>query len=194
MTLYDASCNGTWLLRRECYGDKIPWSNAASNAYTQSTLVSWVAETFCNYLDIKDIIKTVKIPYFSMSSSAVGSLKSLSNGYSCKGFMLSAKELGNDLPLAGGYNPPDGVLLDYFVSGTTGNARRAAKSGTAYSNYWTRSPATSTSVHVWFVTDDSEGDAGIFTYNNPVSDYARCRPAFILPFDTQVDFQGNIVI
>ncbi len=136
----------------------------------------------------------MKIPYFSMSSSAVGSLKSLSNGYSCKGFMLSAKELGNDLPLAGGYNPPDGVLLDYFVSGTTGNARRAAKSGTAYSNYWTRSPATSTSVHVWFVTDDSEGDAGIFTYNNPVSDYARCRPAFILPFDTQVDFQGNIVI
>ncbi len=45
VTLYDASCNGTWLLRRECYGDKIPWSNAASNAYTQSTLVSWVAET-----------------------------------------------------------------------------------------------------------------------------------------------------
>lgn len=198
-TLYDASCDGTWLLMKDCYGANMPWDedeydqgdeliSEMSNDYGDSSIHYWLHNYGGFYYElsntVKDAIKQVKLPY----TDADGNAKTGSNGLSSKVFLLSIYEVGHD----GCYStqtepctPTDGACLDYFSSavGQTGLvAIRQAKYNGTNRNWWLRSSAwTGISSHenmVWRV--DTYGGCGVTNCGNQ----RYVRPAFILDSNT----------
>ncbi len=82
-SMYDSSCNGTWLLLKDIYSNRT-W-DSSNNDYKNSDIHSYLNSTFLNLFDddIKNAIKQVKIPYQNGTGSG-GSVASGSNGLSCK--------------------------------------------------------------------------------------------------------------
>ena len=126
-SLYDDSCDGTWLLMQDIYSTR-QW-DGSNNDYKNSDIHSWLNGTFLNLFDanIREAIKQVKIPYHNGTGSS-GSVASGANGLSCKIFLPSGYELGwtkSD----NSYFPQDGAKLDYFTAGTgsAANKKRIAK-------------------------------------------------------------------
>ena len=62
-SMYDESCNGTWLLMKDIY-ERRQWNNRKSNYYRNSTISQYLNETFLGLfnLDIQEVIQQVKIP------------------------------------------------------------------------------------------------------------------------------------
>ena len=60
-SLYDASCNGTWLLMKDCYETR-QWHSSDVNDYANSIVHSYLNSTFLNLMDtnIRNQIKQVK--------------------------------------------------------------------------------------------------------------------------------------
>ena len=150
-SLYDDSCDGTWLLMQDIYSTR-QW-DGSNNDYKNSDIHSWLNGTFLNLFDanIREAIKQVKIPYHNGTGSS-GSVASGANGLSCKIFLLSGYELGwtkSD----NSYFPQDGAKLDYFTAGTgsAANNKRIAKYNGSATRWWTRSPGTGDSGDVWNV-------------------------------------------
>ena len=144
-SLYDDSCDGTWLLMQDIYSTR-QW-DGSNNDYKNSDIHSWLNGTFLNLFDanIRDAIKTVKIPY--VNGTGGSAVASGANGLSCKIFLLSGYELGwttGDNP----YFPVDGAKLDYFTAGTgsAANQKRIAKYNGSATYWWTRSPFTATNT------------------------------------------------
>ena len=80
--LYDASCDGTWLLRKDIAENR-QWHSSNSNSYKASTIHSYLNGTFLNLFDadIREVIKQVKIPYVNgTANSAVASVCPGSDG------------------------------------------------------------------------------------------------------------------
>lgn len=187
-SLYDGSCNGTWLLMKDIYENRV-WNRAAINKYESSEIHVYLNNTFLNLFDsnIKDVIKQVKIPYRKYGGSS-GIDQSGANGLSAKIFLLSGYEVGlttNDSPSS----PVDGAKLDYFESGTGSSAlnKRVAYLNGSATDWWLRSPLPSDLDHVWYVQSNGKCEAQ-FTY----ASYG-IRPALILPSTTLVDDSGNVV-
>ena len=112
-SLYDNSCNGTWLLMKDIYENR-QWHNSNVNNLENSTIHSYLNGTFLNLFEsnIRDAIKQVKLPYRKNGGSG-GSDQSGANGLLCKIFLLSGYEIGfttSDNP----YFPVDGAKLSYF--------------------------------------------------------------------------------
>ena len=87
-SLYDDSCDGTWVLMQDIYNTR-EWDNNDNN-YQNSTLQSWLNNTFVDLFDlnIRDAIKTVKIPYVNgTGGSAVAAIHFMKN-YGCKHIKL----------------------------------------------------------------------------------------------------------
>lgn len=132
-SLYDDSCNGTWLLMKDIYENRV-WQSGNINKYESSDIHTYLNNTFLNLFDsnIKDAIKQVKIPYRKNGGSG-GTNQSGANGLSCKIFLLSGYEVGwtsSDNQ----YFPQDGAKLSYFESGTgtsANNKRIANLNGSA---------------------------------------------------------------
>lgn len=63
-SMYDDSCNGTWLLMKDIYENRV-WQSGDINKYESSDIHAYLNSTFLNLFDsnIKDAIKQVKIPY-----------------------------------------------------------------------------------------------------------------------------------
>lgn len=63
-SIYDDSCNGTWLLMKDIYENRV-WQSGNINKYESSDIHTYLNGTFLNLFDsnIKDAIKQVKIPY-----------------------------------------------------------------------------------------------------------------------------------
>ena len=63
-TLYDTSCDGTWLLMKDVYEGR-QWQSSNVNKLESSGIHSYLNSTFLGLLDknIQDQIKQVKIPY-----------------------------------------------------------------------------------------------------------------------------------
>ena len=63
-SMYDASCDGTWVLMKDCYENR-QWNSALSNNYANSTIHSYLNDTFLNLVDIniRTQIKQAKIPH-----------------------------------------------------------------------------------------------------------------------------------
>ena len=183
-SLYDASCNGTWLLMKGCY-EKRQWNSWDSNVYETSTINTYLNGTFFGLFDanIQEIIKQVKIPY--RNGGGNGSDKSGSGGLSCKVFLLSAPEVGLS---SQSYVPNDGNKLDYFIDGMTSDAiaRRNAYLGDVYVIWYLRSPWTMQTAHVWAVNTTGAGGPNASNSNG-------IRPCIILPSDVLVDDSGNVV-
>lgn len=184
-SLYDDSCDGTWVLMQDIYNTR-EWDNNDNN-YRNSTLQSWLNNTFVDLFDlnIRDAIKTVKIPY--VNGTGGSAVASGANGLSCKIFLLSGYELGwtkND----NSYFPQDGAKLDYFTAGTgsAANNKRIAKYNGSATLWWTRSPHMGSSFLVWYV--DSDGDYNYYWYRGTYG----VRPAFVLPSTLSVSDDGTV--
>lgn len=165
-SIYDDSCDGTWVLLKGVYTTRTFGSR--NNSYKDSSIHSYLNSTFYDLIDsdIRAVIKQVKIPYW-YGTGRDGSLATGSNGLSTKVFLLSCYEIG----ARNGYGiPNDGAELDYFKSGD----RVAYGSGGA-TTWWQRSPQTGNTYNVWFV--NSAGSSNVSNYGNLNS----VRPAFVLP-------------
>lgn len=170
-SIYDESCNGTWLLRREILANQ-HFNSSDNNMYENCEL-----QDIFDVLDegVKSAIKTVKIPYCTHNGILSGA-----NGLVTKTFILSAREIGFTTN-----SPNDGAKLDFFDG--TDNGRIALYDGTV-KGYWTRSAPTDGSNKV-ICTDI----VGAYTLNSPTA-IAGYRPAFILNSDTLFDPKTNTIL
>ena len=178
--LYDASCNGTWLLMKNIYENQ-QWNSSDVNKLESSTIHSYLNVDFLNLFDsnIKNAIKQAKIPYRKNGGDG-GTNQSGTNGLSCKVFLLSGYEVGwtsSDIH----YFPADGAKLSYFESGTgaSANNKRIAYLNGSTEWWWLRSPCTYNYSYVWYV--GSSGSSG--DYGRNASNSYGIRPALILPSD-----------
>lgn len=190
-SVYDDSCNGTWLLMKDSY-NYMKWEKTLGNNYASSDINSWLNGTFYNLIDadIRAVIKQVKIPYHGGSSYG-DTLHTGANGLNTKVFLLSGIEVGwtnrtNE------YFPNDGAKLSYFLAGTgtNENKKRVAYRNGSAQDWYLRSPRiiNTSSNGVWKVADD-----GSYDYDNCVNSN-DIRPALIMPSTTLVDENGSVMV
>lgn len=186
-SLYDDSCNGTWLLMKDIYENRV-WQSGNINKYESSDIHTYLNNTFLNLFEsnIRDAIKQVKIPYRKNGGSG-GTDQSGANGLSAKIFLLSGYEVGwttSDYS----YFPVDGAKLSYFESGTgtSANNKRIANLNGSAAYWWLRSPGTDYTLSVWYV--NAGGDDSL----NSASDSLGIRPALILPSTLLVSDDGTV--
>ena len=186
-SIYDESCNGTWLLMKDLYESR-QWHSSNVNDYANSTIHKWLNNEFLNLIDanIRAQIRQAKIPYRPGSGTSM-SVNSGANGLSAKIFLLSNIEVGGQTDWS--YMPHDGARLAYFEygTGTSANNKRLAYLNGSAAYWWLRSPYTSNSGNAWYV--GSNGGSGIT--NNCSGSYG-IRPALILPSTLLVSDDGSV--
>ena len=184
-SLYDDSCDGTWLLRKDIKEAR-QWHSSAVNDYKNSTIHAWLNGDYFNLFGSieKAAIKQSKIPYVNGTGSG-GSVASGANGLATKVFLLGGYEIGYTTSTVGSTVPIDGAKLDYFLegAGSAAQKKRIAYLIGAALAWHTRSPWTNTTKSVWGAANDG-GACGLNVNNSS----AGIRPALILPknalFDT----------
>lgn len=166
--LYDASCDGTWLLRKDCHS-KRAWNTSNINNYETSAINNWLNGDFFNSFGSVEqaAIKQVKIPYGKGAGSS--SITSGASGLPVKIFLLGCAEL----EITGSNLMTDGATLAYF-SGAADSDRVAMLNG-ATAFWFTRSTYSGNSSRVYSIT--FSGGAG---YGN-ASDPNSIRPALVIP-------------
>lgn len=179
-SLYDESCDGTWLLMKDIY-EKRQWHSSDVNKYESSTIHNYLNSTFLNLFEsnIKDAIKQVTIPYYKKVSDSGGTTQSGADGLPCKIFLLGGYEVG----CAGvTYTPIDGAKLSYFESGkgTSANNKRIANLNGSAAYWWLRSPADNNAYYACYINS-----SGALRNDYP-SNSNGIRPAFTLPSTTIV--------
>lgn len=188
-SMYDSSCDGTWLLRKDIYSKQVWRKSTDDNIYESSAINNYLNETFSILFDtdIKNIIKQVKIPYVNGTGSS-GFVASGPEGLSVKIFLLSGYEVGYSTSDTSSI-PIDGAKLSYFEigTGTTALNKRIANYNGSASWWWLRSPVTYNNASAYVV-----GSNGRVVNQNAFSSYG-VRPAFIFPFDYIVDDNNNIL-
>ena len=178
--LYDASCDGTWLLRKYIHSER-QWNTSNVNKYESSAINTWLNGEFFNALGSVEqaAIKQVKIPYRAGGGSG-GTDQSGANGLSCKVFLLSGYEVGWTTSDSS-YFPVDGAKLDYFAASFGGNSKRVANFNGSAAIWLLRSPDTGNTARVWNVLSD-----GDYSYDN-ASYWHGIRPALVLPGNALFD-------
>lgn len=185
-SIYDASCDGTWLLMEDIYETR-QWHSSNVNDYANSTIHSYLNSTFLNLIDanIRAQIKQAKIPYRPGSGTSQ-SVNSGANGLSAKIFLLSDREVGYTQSNVNQYIVNDGAKLSYFQDGN-GTTEKIAKLNGSATLWWLRSPNAYDSTYAWYV--DSNGGA----YNGRLCTHASgVRPALILPSTLLVSDDGSV--
>lgn len=184
-SVYDDSCNGTWLLMKDIY-ESSQWHITDTNDYANSTIHSYLNGTFLNLFEsnIKNAIKQVKLPYRKYSGTSM-TVTSGSNGLSAKIFLLSATETSFSFL----YMPSgEGAELAYFkgCADNRSDSKRVAylKGSDAY--WWLRSPYCGNSDRALCVSSDGGWD-----YYS-CSDSLGIRPALILPSTLLVSDDGTV--
>ena len=178
--LYDASCDGTWLLRKDVHSNQ-KWNTSDVNIYETSAINTWLNGDFFNSLGSVEraTVKQVKIPYRHGGGDG-GTNQSGANGLSCKVFLLSCYELGWTTSNSSMY-PVDGAKLDYFIAGSAGKSLRIAHLNGTVNVWWTRSPYASGTSNAWFIqTDGNSNSSG-------ASNSLGIRPALVLPGNALFD-------
>lgn len=184
-SVYDDSCNGTWLLMKDIYENRA-WHSSSTNDYANSTIHSYLNSTFLNLFEsnIKNAIKQVKLPYRKGSGTST-TVTSGSNGLSAKIFLLSATETSFSFS----YMPSgEGAELAYFkgCADNSSDSKRVAKLNGSATVWWLRSPLCDYFGRALYV--DSNG--GWNGYYCP-SSYG-IRPALILPSTLLVSDDGTV--
>ena len=184
-SLYDASCDGTWLLMKDCYTNRV-WSDYSSNNYKIAAINTYLNGPFLGLFDsnIQGIIKQVKIPYVNGTGGAA--VASGADGLSCKVFLLGGCEVGLS---SIGNVPSDGVKLDYFDSTVSTDTKRVANLNGSPIGWALRSADSNTSNTIWFITVRGSPN----NYQSYANGSFGIRPALILPSTTLVDDSGNVV-
>lgn len=187
-SLYDASCNGTWLLRKDCNTQK--YNEVGDNVYSTSTFNTYLNNEYFNSLGTVEqkAIKQVKIPYVNGIGSE-GQVASGENGLLVKAFLLGGYEVGYTTTIISGI-PVDGANLSYFIvgSGSEANNKRIARYNGNTTSWWLRSPPTfSGSSNSGYKIDDTGS-----IVNESVGVGNSIRPALIIP-STSI-FDGNTYV
>ena len=175
--LYDASCEGTWLLRKDI-AEKRQWHSSNFNAYGPSTINAYLNGDWLDRYDpdVAEAIVQAKIPYVNGTGNSP--VASGTNGLSVKAFLLGGYEVGFTTSDSQ-YFPNDGAKLSYFDAGTgtTANNKRIAKLNGSATNWWLRSPFTGITTTAWLVRTN-----GNFA-NDDCADSYGIRPALIFPYE-----------
>ena len=185
-SVYDDSCNGTWLLMQDIYENRA-WHSSNTNDYANSTIHSYLNSTFLNLFEsnIKNAIKQVKLPYRKGSGTST-TVTSGSNGLSAKIFLLSATETSFDFS----YMPSgEGAELAYFkgCADNSSDSKRVAYLNGSAASWWLRSPGCyGYSGDALYVSSDGGW------FNNYCSDSFGIRPALILPSTLLVSDDGTV--
>ena len=185
-SVYDDSCNGTWLLMQDIYENRA-WHSSNTNDYANSTIHSYLNSTFLNLFEsnIKNAIKQVKLPYRKGSGTST-TVTSGSNGLSAKIFLLSATETSFDFS----YMPSgEGAELAYFkgCADNSSDSKRVAYLNSSAAFWWLRSPyCNNYSYDALYVSSNGDWDYGYCSYSSGI------RPALILPSTLLVSDDGTV--
>lgn len=184
-SVYDDSCNGTWLLMKDIYESR-QWHSSNTNDYANSTIHSYLNGTFLAMFDsnIQKAIKQVKLPYRKGSGTST-TVTSGSNGLSAKIFLLSATETSFSFS----YMPSgEGAELAYFkgCADNSSDSKRVAYLNGSAASWWLRSPYCSGFYGALGV--DSSGG----WYGSVCSSSCGIRPALILPSTLLVSDDGTV--
>lgn len=184
-SLYDDSCNGTWLLMKDIYTTKA-W-DSSNNDYENSDVHTYLNGTFLGLLEsnIQAAVKQVKLPYRKGTGSG-GSTKTGANGLSTKIFLLSGYECGWTTSDSSSF-PVDGAKLDYFTASSSGNSKRIAYYNGSAALWWLRSPNTRNTNYVWYVSSDGGYSSYGSCYNA-----LGVRPALVLDSSLSVSDDGSV--
>ena len=184
-SVYDDSCNGTWLLMKDIYENR-QWHSSNTNDYANSTIHSYLNSTFLNLFEsnIKNAIKQVKLPYRKGSGTST-TVTSGSNGLSAKIFLLSATETSfsfSSMPSG------EGAELAYFkgCADNSSDSKRVAYLNGAATVWWLRSPGCNNFYIALYVS--SNGDWNNYFCSNSYG----IRPALILPSTLLVSDDGTV--
>ena len=187
-SIYDSSCDGTWLLMKNIYENRA-WNSSNVNSYGQSSLHTYLNSTFLGLLEtgVQSAVKQVKIPYRPGSGSSQTSATG-ANGLSAKVFLLSATEVSFHFEK---YMPiGEGAELAYFkgCADNDDDAKRVAYLKGSAKYWWLRSPMCNGTRHALPV--DGTGDWSSFCLST--SSYG-VRPCLILPRSATVDDSSNVI-
>ena len=186
-SMYDESCNGCWLVRKDI-AEEMKW-NVSNNIYANGTVHEYLNGGWTSRYEVGVLaqIKQVKIPYQNGNGSG-GYVASGANGLSCKFFLLSGYEVGFSASDNTNF-PIDGAKLSYFDSGTgvAANNKRVATYNSGATPWWLRSPYTYNADDVWLV--DDTGDETFRSSDNTWG----VRPALILDSSALVDIDLNVI-
>lgn len=187
-SLYDESCNGTWLLMKDIYENR-QWHSSNVNDYAASTIHSYLNSTFLGLMpaDVQKAVKQVKIPYRAGAGGGTAATSG-ANGLSAKIFLLSFAEVSlnnqNFMPTG------EGAELSYFKGCADDwfDDKRVAKFNGSVTNWWLRSPCcgyTVDSSYALFVSSNGSWNS------NGCSGSLGIRPALVMPFNALFDPNTN---
>ena len=184
-SVYDDSCNGTWLLMKDIYESR-QWHSSNTNDYANSTIHSYLNSTFLAMFDsnIQKAIKQVKLPYRKGSGTST-TVTSGSNGLSAKIFLLSATETSFSFS----YMPSgEGAELAYFkgCADNSSDSKRVAYLNGSASGWWLRSPRCAVFRSALYVSSVGDWDGDYCSYSCGI------RPALILPSTLLVSDDGTV--
>lgn len=185
-SVYDDSCNGTWLLMKDIYENR-QWHSSNTNDYANSTIHSYLNSTFLNLFEsnIKNAIKQVKLPYRKGSGTST-TVTSGSNGLSAKIFLLSATEASFNFS---SYMPSgEGAELAYFkgCADNSSDSKRVAYLNGSATVWWLRSPRCNYFGNALCVLSDGDWNGSY------CSGSCGIRPALILPSTLLVSDDGTV--
>ena len=176
-SLYDSSCNGTWLLRKDCSLEMIWNENTNALNYDTSDIYSWLNNSYISSLGAieQNSVKQVNIPCRNISGTSQ-TIQHISG----KAFLLSSYEMGGNI----GFE--DGGILSYFDSGdeTTALNKRIAKYNGEIVSWWTR-----TAFGAYTLVVNTDGT--FIKIDLDINKYVR--PALILPFTAKFDKDTKIL-
>lgn len=184
-SVYDDSCNGTWLLMKDIYENR-QWHSSNTNDYANSTIHSYLNSTFLAMFDsnIQKAIKQVKLPYRKGSGTST-TVTSGSNGLSAKIFLLSATETSFSFS----YMPSgEGAELAYFkgCADNSSDSKRVAYLNGSATGWWLRSPYCSSFGDALYVYSDGDWSSSGCSRSYGI------RPALILPSTLLVSDDGTV--
>lgn len=178
-SMYDASCNGTWLLMKDIY-TKMKFDDSRSNLFVNSSLLQYLNTTFHDAIDanVRKLIKVATIPYIAKNNTNAASSGNLRAWV----FLLSMTEVGF-VDTASSNMPIEGAKLRYFNSRS-----KIAYFGEEAAAWWSRTPYAVFKWNVWYI--ESNGDSA---YSDVIGLSCGVRPCMILPQDALVDDTGHII-
>lgn len=180
-SIYDASCNGIWVMTEDVFALGKMVASGTSYYYPGDVGDTYLNTTFIGKFssELLAAVKTVKIPYIARDELGFAVSYSGANGLQRQAFFLSIIEVGFAM---GDMKVVDGVTLSYFTG--KGNTDRIARYNGNDVSWWSRT----IDYNKWrYVSKSGEemGSGGTFGYGY--------RPAFILYPDTIADADMNII-
>lgn len=172
--MYDASCEGTWCLRKDIAENRV-WDSHGYDDYQNSDIYAYLNGDWLNRYDsdVANQIVQCKIPY--VNGTGGSSVASGANGLSVKSFLLGGYEVGWTTSNSKNI-PADGSVLFYFQGTSEADSKRIAYLNGIATNWFLRSPYAVNTGTVLSV--QTGGSYTVFGTSNS----RGIRPALILPY------------